>query len=219
MIAGISIVGTQAASGPDPARGPWIPTSTGRCWRLLDPSPEEVDIRDIAAGLAAACRYAGQLRDGAFLSVAEHSWAMLDHALDQGLVRCREDALEILLHDASEAYLGDIATPLKAMLPEFRRIEEVNQAAIRAAFGLEGPEPAFVKDLDLRIVLDERRHFVQYDPARPWPIDAAGLQPLGVQMTGHLPAAAAACFLEAYRECERMPSRKMLLAASPEMTP
>jgi hypothetical protein len=92
-------------------------------------------------------------------------------------VRCREDALEILLHDASEAYLGDIATPLKAMMPEFRRVEEVNQAAIRAAFGLEGPEPAFVKDLDRRIVLDERRHFVQYDPARPWRIDASGCLP------------------------------------------
>ena len=87
-------------------KGSWIQTFTGRQFWPLDPRPEDVDIRDIAHALANCCRFSGHVRK--FYSVAQHSviasqvvpWA----------------ARLALLHDAAEAYMGDIARPWKQFL-------------------------------------------------------------------------------------------------------
>ena len=84
------------------ARGPTITLASGRLFDFLDPHGSDFSIEDIAHGLAHVCRYAGQCR--AFFSVAEHSIIVSD------LVT--EFAYEALLHDAAEAFIGDITRPL-----------------------------------------------------------------------------------------------------------
>jgi len=151
-------------------RGPWLATSTGGMWSILSPHPDDVDIRNIAAGLSRECRYAGQLKDDAdFLAVAEHSAIMAVYAVETGIAKTLEDALAILLHDASEAFFGDMPTPVKALLPDFRLIEDHAQNVIMMGFGLVpgnvGITKAGIKSLDSRICIDERAVGLE-DPAR-----------------------------------------------------
>lgn len=84
-----------------------IETSSGLLVDLLDPKPEQIEIEDIAHALAHICRFGGHVNS--FYSVAQHSLMCALHAP-------RRLQLHALLHDASEAYLGDIPTPLKRIL-------------------------------------------------------------------------------------------------------
>ena len=87
--------------------GPWIETFTGKHFYPLDPKPEDFDLVDIAHSLANTCRFRGHVRR--FFSVAEHSVnvSKLAEGIDPGA------AVQGLLHDAAEAYLSDLASPLK----------------------------------------------------------------------------------------------------------
>jgi 5'-deoxynucleotidase YfbR-like HD superfamily hydrolase len=67
---------------------------------------------------------------------------------------------EALLHDAAEAFLGDITRPLKQMLPEFKRIEAEVERAILDRFGVLGPLPAQVKQADLRVLAAEQQQIM-----------------------------------------------------------
>lgn len=91
-----------------------ICTYTGRSPRPLDPNPEDIDIEDIAHSLANQCRYTGHT--SSFYSVAQHCVHVSQWLESQG----QEDfALWGLLHDASEAYLSDIARPIKRFHGDF----------------------------------------------------------------------------------------------------
>lgn len=107
----------------------WIVTYTGKKFWPLDPDPEAIDILDIAHALSNVCRFTGHTRD--FYSVAQHSYLV---ALGSGC----EHVLCGLLHDASEAYLCDISTPVKhsPMFEGYRRAEQWLQQAIFHKFGL-----------------------------------------------------------------------------------
>ena len=93
----------------------WFQTFTGRLVDVLHPTPEMVDIEDIAHALSMTCRFSGHCRE--FYSVAEHSvlveqigtWLM---DRDSGT----QHSLCLLLHDAAEAYVGDVITPVKRAL-------------------------------------------------------------------------------------------------------
>lgn len=87
--------------------GGWIQTAAGRKFYPLDPRPEDVDVVDIAHALANICRFTGHTR--VFYSVAQHSVIASMYA-NPG------HELPVLLHDAAEAYLGDIARPWKRYL-------------------------------------------------------------------------------------------------------
>lgn len=107
-----------------------IYTYTGRTIRPLDPDPDDIVIEDIAHALSQLCRFTGHTRK--FSSVAEHcvrvSWLVP-----------RELALEALLHDASEAYLSDIARPVKkapGFAETYLKYEAQLERAIATAFGL-----------------------------------------------------------------------------------
>lgn len=116
----------------------------------LQPSRLPVRIRDIARGLATRYRYASMTRE--MYSVAEHSV----------IVSCYvkpEYARQALLHDASEAYLGDMILPLKSA-PEmrwFKELEDNLQAHIDATFGIEptSVSNAAVKEIDQRVRVHE----------------------------------------------------------------
>ena len=96
-------------------------------------------------------------------SVAQHS-VMVSQLCDP------EDAAWGLLHDASEAYLGDVARPLKAMLPDYVELEHHVQRTIGKHFGLSWPIPESVKIADSRALLAEKRVLLSVD--HDWGINA-----------------------------------------------
>ncbi len=160
----------KTASWSDSSRGPSIQTFSGRFLHLLDPRPYEFTVVDIAIGLSQTCRYAGQT--AAFYSVAEHSWLVSQYAEP-------EDQLWALLHDASEAFIHDVTSPLKSVLPEYRAIEARLMAVIADKFGLQGGIPDAVKVLDRRIVKDERSILMQ---PTTWSAKYEAAEPLGAQL-------------------------------------
>lgn len=91
-----------------PRRGDWMITFTGRRFWPLDPSADDVDFRDIGHALSLICRYGGHVRR--FYSVAEHSALLARYFLDREMVGAARWAL---IHDAPEAYVGDIIRPIK----------------------------------------------------------------------------------------------------------
>ena len=105
-------------------------SATGRIINFLTPNPASFSIRDIAIGLARAPRFAGHTDpDLPAYTVAEHSvWVSRHCPL--------ELAFYGLLHDASEAYMLDVPSPLKAELGEYKKIEFKVSAAIYERFGI-----------------------------------------------------------------------------------
>jgi 5'-deoxynucleotidase YfbR-like HD superfamily hydrolase len=122
--------------------GEWIGMADGRRFWPLDPRPGEVDASDIAHSLARTCRFAGRCER--FYSVAQHS-VLVARLVKGAGVDDRELLLHALLHDAAEAYLGDIIRPVKGALwverdgyfESFATTEARLLACIRARFGLQ----------------------------------------------------------------------------------
>ena len=187
--------------------GSWLATARGGMWSIESPQEDQVHLEDIAAGLSRSCRYAGQIaEDVSFYSVAEHSVIMTSHAVRSGLAQTRSKALCYLLHDGSEAYFGDMPTPLKALVPQFREFEERAQAVIFSAFGLTsdlvaGMKPE-LKRIDTRVRIDEREVMIR-EPALSigrealWHQDPT-LERLGVRPLLMDPTEARYAYLEAF---------------------
>ena len=182
----------------------WIQTSGGLKFHPLEPKAADVDLYDIARGLAMTCRYAGQVKTaGHFYSVAEHCVWVSKHVP-------REYALHGLLHDSAEAYIGDMVRPLKHRpeLAGFRLAEERIELAVAERFGLDWtPEArAAVKAVDDRILVDEIRQ-VTANPDLYLTAGGdgkagtlAGLEPLGVTLWLLPPYAAERLFLTRFYE-------------------
>lgn len=138
-----------------PRCGDWIQTNSGGKFRIAEPAPEDIDIRDIAHALANQCRFAGHVRK--FYSVAEHSVRVARLLAGQGCDVAIQ--YEGLMHDASEAYLCDIARPIKRM-PEFqfyRDAEDRLMAIIAGKFGFTHPMSPEVARADGMLVGTEAR--------------------------------------------------------------
>lgn len=159
-------------------------TFSGRPFYPLNATEDDIEIVDIAHALGMVCRYAGHVRR--FYSVAEHC-VLLSHTVDP------ENALWALLHDAAEAYVGDMVRPLKHQMPEYQAVEDRLIQAVATKFGLPGELPAQVKEHDTRIVLDEKEQLMA--PSRePWGL-LDGFQPLGVTVHGWYPEVAEEMYL------------------------
>jgi 5'-deoxynucleotidase YfbR-like HD superfamily hydrolase len=121
---------------------------SGRRLDLLDPSPLDIEIEDIAHGLARVARWNGQTVGEHAFSVAQHSIIVEDlvaHLQPEIAPRWR---LTALLHDASEYVIGDMISPFKAALGvDYRAFEDRLEAAIHIRFGLPAKAPAEIKAL------------------------------------------------------------------------
>lgn len=134
-------------------------------------APYRFDIRAIAASLAKLCRFCGHTLD--FYSVAQHCVHVSE-------IVPAEFALDGLLHDATEAYLGDMSSPLKRLCVDYQAIEVRLEVAVRAQFNLSTIQPPEVRHADLVMLLTEKRDLMPdpIDQQRPaWP---AGIAPLGM---------------------------------------
>ena len=141
----------------------WILTASGKHFDYADPQPDQIDINDILVGLSNESRFAGQTN--VFYSVAQHS-VHVASLVDE------EHTLEALLHDASEAYLKDIPSPLKALLPDYRATEAKVNAVIRDKFHLPAMLSPQVKQADFVMLATERRDLMPLDACDwklPWP--------------------------------------------------
>lgn len=133
----------------DIVKDPWIQVYSGRVIGLLNPTADDILLADIAHGLSNICRFHGSCT--VFYSVAQHSVGV------SSLVS-RENALWGLLHDASEAYLGDVARPLKIFLNgKYRKLEELFMKVICEKFDIPEREPPEIKEADNNMLLTERR--------------------------------------------------------------
>lgn len=172
---------------------PWIQTYTGRAFDLLDPQQHSVDIADIAHSLARQCRFNGHCQF--FYSVAQHSVLIAQWLRRVGA--SPKTQLYGLLHDAPEAYVGDMPRPLKKLLPEFRDIETRVAVTVLKRFGLRLIDiPHEVHLADARILLDERKALMGLCQ-RAW-TGMDGLEPLGVVIEPWLPGKATDAFLTMY---------------------
>ncbi len=115
----------------------WQRMLSGRRLDLLDPSPLDVEIEDIAHGLARVARWNGQTRGDHIFSVAQHSLLVeaIAHRLDPAMPA--QARLAALLHDAPEYVIGDIISPFKAAVGDnYKEVEARLMAAIHLRFGL-----------------------------------------------------------------------------------
>jgi hypothetical protein len=110
---------------------------SGRRLDLLDPSPLDIEIEDIALGLSRVARWNGQTIGDHGFSVAQHSLLVLDIVEASAKRLSRPFRLAALLHDASEFVTADLITPFKAVIGDsYKALENRIQAAVHLRFGL-----------------------------------------------------------------------------------
>ena len=146
----------------------YIETYTGIKFDFLDPEPEQVDIIDIAHSLGMQVRYTGHCKK--FYSIAEHSLLVAELCPD-------EYKLYGLLHDASEAYLTDVASPIKPFLQNYKMMECKVMKAVVDKYGLPDFFPEEVHDADmlaLRIEIEQLMH----SKGVGWSINKVSTSPL-----------------------------------------
>lgn len=172
----------------------YVSTYLGNRFYPLEPRIDQVAIEDIAHGLAFQCRFNGQTCE--FYSVAQHSLivaAQLPPHMQ----------LAALLHDAAEAYLGDMVKPLKLLLPAFSSIEDQVTDLIAQAFELDFSDYAPIKAADLRALATEKRDLMPHS-VEDWSY-LEGIEPLPDRIVALGPFEAKAAFLQ---EFERLAQKQ-----------
>lgn len=133
-----------------------ILTMTGQRFDLYEPDPDRIDPRDISHALGNLCRFNGHTRE--FYSVAQHSCIVADLVPE-------EHKLAALLHDATEAYVGDMVRPLKEWMHAYQDVENWVWERVCTRFGLAVELPSEVRLADLIALATERRDLMPADPA------------------------------------------------------
>lgn len=169
--------------------GHWFLTFTGRQFWPVDPDPKDIAIEDIAHALSQVCRFGGHCRH--FYSVAQHSVLVSRH--------CVNAPLQGLMHDATEAYLGDMVKPLKLSMPDYRVAEERVWEAVCERFDLSKLILAEVKICDNRALMTERRDLCT-PTAHVWSLDEQGVNPYPEQIFPLHPCEAETEFLKRWEE-------------------
>lgn len=150
--------------------------------------PSQIYINDIAHHLSMICRFNGAT--SRFYSVAEHSfWCSV------WCDRYNPDtALAALLHDAAEAYVGDISAPLKSFASDIKELEKLIWKDIADRFFVTWHMPDEIKHIDLRMLITERNQLMGLPP-EDWQIEA---KPLPIRLSCWGPEEAKNMFLNRY---------------------
>jgi hypothetical protein len=182
---------------------PWLHTHAGLAFDLVDPRVDQVSLRDVAHALSNLCRYTGHA--SRFYSVAEHSVhvsrrvaAEVGHlGLPRRAVWCA------LMHDAHEAYLGDVASPIKAAMramggTSWKSLERGVERCVRERFDCEmelGEQVEYaVRVADVRMLATEAPQVLPWPPPRDWELPDWAT-PYDAQLSFHEPRVARARFL------------------------
>ena len=173
---------------------PEIQTHSGSFFNFLEPEKYPLDVGDIAHALSHICRFGGHTKD--FYSVAQHSVYV---------ARClpKDKQLQGLFHDATESVLGDIPTPLKQPLPDYKAIEKNVERCIMIQLGLPVELDPLVKHYDRVLLVTEQRDIMTQcaDPLFWKPQD--GVYPREERIIPWGPILAKRKFLDLYYELIR----------------
>lgn len=150
-------------------RGHTIKTASGDYFDFINPNSEDVKIYDIAIGLSKICRFGGQLPDDKFYSVAEHSLLCLELASRDGITD-KGILGAILLHDATEAYCGDVVKPLKNLMGQaYTDIEKRIENAISKKFNVDFElNHDIIKKYDTEMLFAEKNFLFDCNPDELW---------------------------------------------------
>lgn len=137
-----------------------IRTVSGKYFDITKMDPETIDINDIAHALSFQPRFSGHLP--VFYSVAQHSVMCAIHVTNNY-------KLEALMHDASEAYLVDIPSPIKALLPDYKALEDKLNKVIAEKFGITYPFSDTLKAIDRDMLIYEWEGvMLELNPVECW---------------------------------------------------
>jgi len=158
----------------------WIQTYTGRKFDVMNPRAEDVSFIDIAHALAHQARFNGHTKQ--FYSVAHHCVIMSREIPP-------EFALYALLHDAAEAYIGDMPHPVKQLFPAFSKLEGTILDAVFKAAGIQSLDSNYEDRMaaeiglyDRRMLLTERQQLMG-EPPEPWAVDGLGIEPIDIRIS------------------------------------
>jgi uncharacterized protein len=185
--------------------GNTIPRATGGYFDLANPRPEDVRIEDIAIGLSNLCRYTGQIPDDRFYSVAEHSVHCVEFCKRKFPEIASRNVLKaVLLHDAAEAYCGDVSKPLKNLLLEYTdgytKIEQKICHAIWQALDIPSGADEIIKYCDRTLLFTEKEQIFGRRDA--WTDQSKYEIPYWLNLRFWSPSSARQFFMNAWREIQ-----------------
>lgn len=167
---------------------PWLQTYSGVKFNPRQPHVSDVRIEDIAHSLANVCRFGGHVIH--FYSVAQHS-VLISYAVP------RPWALQGLLHDSPEAYLGDVVKPLKVLLKDYKEMENGIWRKVAKKFHVPVKMHPSVGIEDARALATERRDLLDQGPR--WSM-LNGIKPWKEEIVPWAPSVAKAMFLRRFEE-------------------
>lgn len=172
---------------------PVILTEAGREFDFLHPQFYAYDIDEIAHALSNLCRFTGHTRE--FYSVAQHSVLVANQFSPDD----PDGVFAGLMHDAAEAFVGDVSTPLKVRLKDYGIIEAVVQGAINTHFLVANGYHNEIKEYDLRALATEKRDLMPHTDT-VWDV-LKGVVPLDERIIPLPPREAKRLFLDLFYEC------------------
>jgi len=167
--------------------GPRIQLVNGAYVDLSDLDVGLISVLDVAHALSHICRFTGHARK--FYSVAEHC-VVASYQSEP------EAAYDALMHDCAEALLGDVSSPLKGLLPDYRRLEAEIERRLSEHFRFNYPFSPLVQEVDLRMLATEREQLLK--PTREkWAV-LAHVKPYPITLEGWPPERAKQEFIDRY---------------------